>query len=62
MSHVSIKTVDHVYKNLPNDVQLVATTRTSAHEVVSNFTYEPVANFVTLQEIESFPLNSIVGE
>ncbi|CAF1473132.1 unnamed protein product [Adineta ricciae] len=60
MSHLSIKTVDHVYKTLSNDVQLVATSRTYAHEVVSNFTYEPVANFVTLQEIESLPLNSIV--
>ncbi|CAF1473228.1 unnamed protein product [Adineta ricciae] len=60
MSHLSIKTVDRVYKTLSNDVQLLATSRTSAHEVVSNFTYEPVANFVTLQEIENLPLHSIV--
>jgi hypothetical protein len=51
-----------MYKTLPHNFQLIATSSTSIQEVVSNFIYEPVFNFINLEEIENLPLNSIVGK
>lgn len=50
-----------MYKKLPHAYQLLANKTTSVREIIAPFHYQLTYKFISLSEMESLPLNSIIG-